>query len=599
MKRIFAFLAVCLVCAQSFILSAEDSRTPLEVIRSIGDKLIENTPFQYRLITAPNKNEFSGMQTVDFSRAYGAGQEGTAYAYTNIVCETDFNMPVQIEHNDGCKVWLNDEVIYTGQQERFVTLSFDERSVELRGRMVLPLKKGVNTLLVKSTTTGGDWVFYMQPEPDKGAVDLTVRPAVSIGLGTVPNIDAKIAGLTNWLICGVFENTGDNPLNQSLPVEHAVGQWGKMFSGKGGRNVTWSIPKVEILGDVINPAEWGTAYNWNYHNGGTAWAMQVLGEISGVEKYDDYATRFCDFHLNGIPFIAYQVDELNAFDCTNHHIYKTPLLDFTLAPSLPFVYKLIKQEEDAQNPDYKEWVHSMIQYSREQIRLPGSTAYTRTTPEVYTTWVDDMFMGIPFLVYASIYSGDESLMQDAVSQVFDFNEQVWDKEAGLYMHAKYASRDVKLPHWSRANGWGIWAVSELLMNLPETDAKYKALLKHYRRHIKNIVKYQNEKGFWYNVLEYPQSREEVSGTAIFTMAIARGIRLGWLDRTTYLPIVEKAWDALKTQIDTDGTVYNICYGTMCSEDPEYYFNRPFYTDDTHGLFAVIFAGIEMHKLLQE
>ena len=38
-------------------------------------------------------------------------------------------------------------------------------------------------------------------------------------------------------------------------------------------------------------------------------------------------------------------------------------------------------------------------------------------------------------------------------------------------------------------------------------------------------------------------------------------------------------------------------GTMCTEDVDYYLERPFYDDDTHGLFAVLFAGIEIHHLL--
>lgn len=580
-------------------LFAKDDRTPLEVVESIGNKLIRNTSFQYRLIVNPNKDKFSDIQIVDFSRTYGLEKNGVVYAYTHLVSDADVELPVQIEHNDGCKIWLNDAVVYTGWGDKKIKLEFEERSVELSKKIMLPLKKGINTLLVKSTTAGESWTFYIQPEPDKMAVRTTAIPSVSIGLKTMPHVDAKVTDLTNWLVCGVFESVGNNPLEETFPVEQSLEQWGNMFPGKDNKNITWSIPKIEILGDVINPAEWGTAYNWNYHNGGTAWAMQVLGEISGLQKYNDYATRFCDFHLNGMPFIAYQVDELNAFNCTNHHIYRTPLLDFTLAPSLPFVYELTRQNAEKQNPEYKAWVDTMIIYSQQQIRLPNSTAYTRTTPEVYTTWVDDMFMGIPFLVHASIYSGDKSLMQDAVAQIFDFNKQVWDKQAGLYMHARYSARDTKLPHWSRANGWGLWATSEALSYLSSKDPKYKALLKHHQLHIKNIVKYQNENGFWYNVLEYPQSREEVSGTAIFTMAIARGIRMNWLDRKTYMPVVEKAWSALKTRIEKDGTVHDICYGTMCSEDLNYYFNRPFYTDDTHGLFAVLFAGIEMHKLLNE
>jgi unsaturated rhamnogalacturonyl hydrolase len=80
--------------------------------------------------------------------------------------------------------------------------------------------------------------------------------------------------------------------------------------------------------------------------------------------------------------------------------------------------------------------------------------------------------------------------------------------------------------------------------------------------------------------------------------MARGVTYGWLDARQYKPVVVKAWDALKTQIEPDGKVHKICMGTMCSEDVNYYINRPFYEDDTHGLFAVLFAGIEVHKMMQ-
>jgi len=114
-----------------------------------------------------------------------------------------------------------------------------------------------------------------------------------------------------------------------------------------------------------------------------------------------------------------------------------------------------------------------------------------------------------------------------------------------------------------------------------------------------LAKLQDPSGFWLNVLDRKDSPKEVSGTAIFTMAIARGIRLGWLNAAEYTPKVLKAFDALKTEIDADGTVHKICVGTMCSEDVNYYINRPFYDNDTHGLFAVLFAGIEVHKMLQK
>jgi len=98
-------------------------------------------------------------------------------------------------------------------------------------------------------------------------------------------------------------------------------------------------------------------------------------------------------------------------------------------------------------------------------------------------------------------------------------------------------------------------------------------------------------------LDRPDSRPEVSGTAIFVMAFARGVRHGWLERKVFEPAAWRGWNALQSQIEEDGTVHGICMGTMCADDVNYYLERPFYDNDTHGLFAVLFAGIEMHHLL--
>ena len=87
--------------------------------------------------------------------------------------------------------------------------------------------------------------------------------------------------------------------------------------------------------------------------------------------------------------------------------------------------------------------------------------------------------------------------------------------------------------------------------------------------------------------------------AIFTMGIIRGIRYGWLDKKKFMPIALKGWDAVSSEIEDDGTVHNICIGTMCTEDVNYYMNRPFFDNDTHGSFAVIFAGIEAQRMMDE
>ncbi len=577
------YLLILLILCWGFSVQAQPNVSeisdPLTVAKLIGDKLIRDTPFNYRLTLQENNSKLNDLQFVDFGRTFGLGKPAIAYAYTQLTSGIDTEITLQTAHNDGCKIWVNGGLVYEKHGRNQLELRFEERSVEMDNQFTLKLKKGANSLLIKSETYGNEWVVYFQPPSTKGAVVAKSVSYPEIGLKSVPNINQKITNLTNWLVIGPFANPESNGINTVYAPEKEF-VFGKMYEGAVSP-ITWTIPKIEILGDFIDPLPWGTNYTWNYHNGGVAWAMEQLAEVSGEAKYNQYATNLCDFQINGFLF--------------------SPLLDFTLAPALPFIYKLRKEPSFENRQLYEKYIDRMMKYAKdEQVRFPGSNIYTRLTPEKYTTWVDDMFMGIPFLVQAAQYAStpeeQKQFLDDAANQAVRFNEQVWDKEARLYVHAKYSEKNIKLPHWSRANGWGIWATTEVLKVLPKNHPNYKILLAHYREHVDALVALQNKNGFWLQVLDRPDSREEVSGTAIFTMAIARGITNDWLNAQKYKPIVQKGWDALKTQIEPNGTVHNICYGTMCSEDVNYYLERPFYDNDTHGLFAVLFAGIEVNNM---
>jgi len=590
-----ALLPLAVLARESNMVSVQN---PLEVVQTIGDKLIRETPFKYRLELAGNDKLFNKMKFVNFGRTFTTDKPAVAYAYTLLDSPEEMALDISIEHNDACKIWLNNELVYEKKTIKSVHLVYEERSIEMSYKARLNLKKGLNKLLIKSATAGNkDWCLYMQPPATKGAVLCEKLQYPTFAPEKMADVDAKIATLTNWLVIGPFENDMDKEFVPETKIE-----FGFMYNGLNNKSITWTIPKVEILGNVIDPKEWGTTYQWNYHNGGVAWAMQQLSEASGDPKYNRWATNFCEYHLKGKSFVEYQVQTLNEVESANHFFIKVPLLDFTLAPALPFIYKLRKEKDFAMQKEYAAFVDDMIKYARtEQIRFPGTNVYTRTTPKKYTTWVDDMFMGIPFLVQASKYAqtkaDQEFFMNDAALMVLNFNKFVWDKEANLYMHANFSEeKNVKLPHWSRANGWGIWATTEVLINLDKSNKYYKPILEHYRRHVESLAKWQAASGFWHNVIDRSDSQEEVSGTAIFTMAIARGVTHGWLDAKKYEPVALKGWNAVKSEIEPNGTVHKICVGTMCSEDVNYYINRPFYEDDTHGLFAVLFAGIDVYKM---
>jgi rhamnogalacturonyl hydrolase YesR len=79
-------------------------------------------------------------------------------------------------------------------------------------------------------------------------------------------------------------------------------------------------------------------------------------------------------------------------------------------------------------------------------------------------------------------------------------------------------------------------------------------------------------------------------------AMARGIRLGWIDKS-YEPVVQRAWRALAAHIAEDGSLVDVCTGTGAGPTRRYYYDRPAIDgpDDRGGAMALL-AAIEMHEL---
>jgi hypothetical protein len=171
MKKIIllcTLLPLALFARESNMVSVQN---PLEVVQTIGDKLVRETPFKYRLELAGNEKSFDKMKFVNFGRTFTTEKPAVAYAYTLLDAPDEMALDISIEHNDACKIWLNSELVYEKKTIKPVHLVYEERSIEMSYKARLNLKKGLNKLFIKSATAGNkDWCFYMQPPATKGAV---------------------------------------------------------------------------------------------------------------------------------------------------------------------------------------------------------------------------------------------------------------------------------------------------------------------------------------------------------------------------------------------------------------------------------------------
>jgi unsaturated rhamnogalacturonyl hydrolase len=117
-----------------------------------------------------------------------------------------------------------------------------------------------------------------------------------------------------------------------------------------------------------------------------------------------------------------------------------------------------------------------------------------------------------------------------------------------------------------------------------------------RRQMAAMKANQAPDGAWREVIDQPGAYREETATAMLVAAMARGIRLGWID-TSYRPIVMRAWRALSAHIAEDGALVDVCTGTGVGPTVRYYLDRAAINgpDDRGGAMALL-ASIEMAEL---
>lgn len=208
---------------------------------------------------------------------------------------------------------------------------------------------------------------------------------------------------------------------------------------------------------------------------------------------------------------------------------------------------------------------------------------------IKTFWADDFFMSIPFLARLG---GD--YITEAVHHMRGFSEKLYMPDKKIYSHIYFVEEGKanSIP-WGRGNGWVIFALSELLMHMPEDHPHREEVLERFRDLTDGILSYQGEKGMWHQVIDDHETYEESSGTGMYIIAMSRGIKNGWIDKNI-APKLVKAWNRLaEICIDEDGNALNVCTGSGCHMGREYYKKLGSTVNDDHGIGVFLLAASEV------
>lgn len=330
--------------------------------------------------------------------------------------------------------------------------------------------------------------------------------------------------------------------------------------------------------------EWGVTYA----------GMLLAGQTTGDKKYTEYTLKRMQFILDLYPHII-ALEEENS---EASHPLRSVLHPHALDDAGAMCAAMIKSKQKGFEGNLDPMIESYMDYiSTQQYRLEDGTL-ARNRPLRDALWLDDLFMAVPALAYMGKYSGDNKYFDDAVKQVLQFSDRMFNHDKGLFMHAWILGMEEHPQfHWGRANGWAVMTMIELLEVLPEDYQGRDEVLSLLKEHIRGLANYQSSEGFWHQLIDRDDSYLETSATAIYTYAIARAINRGYIDAKVYGPMVCLSWNAVASKVNERGQVEGTCVGTGMAFEPAFYYYRPISVYAAHGYGPVLLAGAEMTELM--
>lgn len=241
--------------------------------------------------------------------------------------------------------------------------------------------------------------------------------------------------------------------------------------------------------------------------------------------------------------------------------------------------------------------------------------------ETVELWDDTVYMLNMFLLEMYRLTKDEKFIGEFLAQFNAHNEKLTDEKSGLWVHGwdadnidyndgcsimgwpdKVTRKSSQI--WARGNGWVGMALSDALQTIGKNSVYRKPLEKAFLHYVKAVAPLQHkETGHWYQLVTLPanpKNFDESSCTAMFAYTITMGLRMKLLDKKQYEPVVDRAYQGLRSmsmRADGNYLVPTRVSGGTCVGDENYYLTRKI-TEGTgfgYGSFIMFGLAYEQYK----
>ncbi|MBC7407037.1 MAG: glycoside hydrolase family 88 protein [Arcicella sp.] len=354
---------------------------------------------------------------------------------------------------------------------------------------------------------------------------------------------------------------------------------------------------MEIHKDSITYKEEGKFARWDYEQAILLKALQSVWNHTGDGKYYQFILKNMDSYVNEKGEIkTYKGEQFNIDNITGGRI-------------LLMLYRETGKEK------FKLAADLLRNQLRNQPRTKeGGFWHKKIYPN--QMWLDGLYMAEPFYAEYSKVFDEPQNFDDIANQFIWMEKNARDSRTGLLYHGWNESKEQKWANkttgmspnfWGRALGWYVMAILDVLDTFPKDHPKRQELIAIFQRLMPSIVKYQDPKeGCWYQVVDKLDGKGnymEASGTAMFVYGLAKGVRMGYLDKS-YLKNAQKGYQGMLKKfisIDEKGIPHyeKVVLVSGLGGNPyrdgsyEYYLKEPIRRDDLKGVAPFIMASVEM------
>jgi unsaturated rhamnogalacturonyl hydrolase len=235
-------------------------------------------------------------------------------------------------------------------------------------------------------------------------------------------------------------------------------------------------------------------------------------------------------------------------------------------------------------------VRNKLKYEHARIKdgLPGAGGFYHKAVYPSQMWLDGLYMGAPvYAQWQSVFGtadakDNQESWSDIALQFKIIHQYTYDADKQLNYHAWSATPNdsnsfwanktqpylgCSKEFWGRGMGWYFAALVDVLELMPKEHPDYAHVLTICKQVAAGLQRWQDKKsGVWYQLLQYDSTMKgdgkgdivwgktynkctspnylEASCSAMFTYSFLKGIRLGLLDKSMYMPTAEKAYQGL-------------------------------------------------------